>query len=500
MNAGRLVLSVSASLIAILLCSCASSFSAKDQKRINDLYYSNQLDKAAEESAKISTKEDDRKDQEALLWHLEAGSINMDAGKMADSIECLARAEKLLYRFDGQGRMLLHRPGNLTYTGMKSDRITLGMLKAFYYFSKDKLEDSLVEVRRTRVNQFNYLLNDADPDILAYDTTYAGTDAAPYKMKDVLADQLKTQAFNQTGMNQSFQEYRERKRPELSIMFNPMAFYLSAIGYYWEDNYDEAVIDLKYLHRMWPENELFARDYATLLKLNGDPVPDYLRNVKAWDHMMNDNVVFVIYAQGKAPRWENKTKKFQLPNCVSATWTFPKPVFFNSAINTIAINTDGKRIAETIPFADLNDIMRDEYWQLYMPEMVNDAVAKIKAQTAAHEAAKANLAITMATPYPNAAAQAMAIASAQAMVEATKHIDISNAEWRAWSTVARHYQLAHFKIPDGRSIELYLPGDEKEKNGRLLKQIQLSQDSYRAVIYVREINGKYVVKVWELRD
>ena len=136
-------------LLTVLLAlagGCRSDFTRQDQQKLQQLYYSGDLDRAAELSMKMSDAENGETGREALLWHLEAGSINLDAGRFDEALTALERAEKLFWLFDRQGRIRLHRPGTATYHGYRNDRLVLGMLKFFTYFSRGELEDALVEI------------------------------------------------------------------------------------------------------------------------------------------------------------------------------------------------------------------------------------------------------------------------------------------------------------------------------------------------------------------
>ena len=133
-----------AGVLAALLCGCRADYTRSDQEHLRTLYYSNRLADAAAFSMKMSDAEDGETSRNALLWHLEAGSVNLDAGNFDEALTALERAEKLLWLFDRQGHIRCHEPGALTYRGYRSDRMILGMLKFFAYFSKGELEDALV--------------------------------------------------------------------------------------------------------------------------------------------------------------------------------------------------------------------------------------------------------------------------------------------------------------------------------------------------------------------
>ena len=219
-----------AGVLAALLCGCRTDYTRSDQEQLRTLYYSNRLADAAAFSMKMSDAEDGETSRNALLWHLEAGSVNLDAGNFDDALTALERAEKLLWLFDRQGHIRCHEPGALTYRGYRSDRMILGMLKFFAYFSKGELEDALVEVRRVRSGQYQYLLRESDPHLREYDRENYGKKVPPYRIGQLMRDNLNRGTFEAAGMQKEFGEYRDRLRPQLAALFNPLACYLSAVG------------------------------------------------------------------------------------------------------------------------------------------------------------------------------------------------------------------------------------------------------------------------------
>ena len=153
-TAGRLALCLTGGIALLLLSACGTVYTQADQERVAGLYYSNRLDEASVKASEMSDEFQGETGGNALLWHIEAGSANMDAGKYGESLKHLRRAEKLLYLHDSQGKLDLQSPGRASYSGFRSDRILLSMFKFFDYLSKDQFEDALVEIRRMRQSQY----------------------------------------------------------------------------------------------------------------------------------------------------------------------------------------------------------------------------------------------------------------------------------------------------------------------------------------------------------
>ena len=484
-----------AGVLAALLCGCRTDYTRSDQEQLRTLYYSNRLADAAAFSMKMSDAEDGETSRNALLWHLEAGSVNLDAGNFDEALTALERAEKLLWLFDRQGHIRCHEPGALTYRGYRSDRMILGMLKFFAYFSKGELEDALVEVRRIRSGQYQYLLRESDPHLREYDRENYGKKVPPYRIGQLMRDNLNRGTFEAAGMQKEFGEYHDRLRPQLAALFNPLAFYLSAVGYYWDNEFDEAALDLKYLHQLQPGNELFNRDYATVLRLLDEKLPPELEKTKPWNYSLTDDLAVVILAQGVPPGWKDRRATVRLPDYVPGHWKFSEPEFVSSAGLRLSAAGGGETFRGS-ELADLNAVFRDEFWQLTMPSLVRSASAAIKAMTAENNRAKVALAALLASK--DFEGKALAVAAAQARVASTSSVSIDETDWRRWVTVAQQYQVLHLPIPQDRKVTVEV-ADAKGKT-LFRRQLEFDRDTTRAVVYVREIGGKFHLKQWSTME
>lgn len=484
-----------AAVILCVLCGCRAPHTRDDQERLSDLYYSGRIAEAADFSMKMSDSENGETGRNALLWHLEAGSVSLDAGNSDDALTALERAEKLLWLFDSQGHIRCHEPGELTYRGYRSDRMVLGLLKFFAYFSRGELENALVEVRRVRSGQYQYLLRESDPYLREYDRVNYGRKAPPYRIGMLMQDHLLLETFNAAGMQREFGEYSEHLRPRLAALFNPLAFYLSAVAYCWDNEFEEAALDLKYLHQIQPDNELFSRDYATVLRLLDEKVPDDLAKTGSWKHSLTDNLVLVILARGVPPGWSERSATVRLPEHVPAYWSFSAPQFSDGGEMRLTASAGGETFRGG-DMVDLNSVIRDEFWQLTMPALVRGAVSSIKAMTAANNLAKAHLAALLASG--DFEGRAAAIAVAQAEVAMTSSVTVDAADWRRWVTVAGQYQAAHLPIPADRLVTVEVTD---AGGGTLFRQrLRFGRDATRAVVYIREIGGKFYLKQWSTME
>jgi len=483
-------------LLALAAAGCRTAYTPENQAELARLYYSGDVEGAARCASAISESEKDETSGPALLWHLEAGSVNLDAGRYGESKRCLERAEKLLYLFDGSSPRF-HRPGLRTYRGTRSDRLLLHLLKGFNYLEENRLEDFLVEIRRLRTEQFRYVLDEADPGIRAYEAKNSGRSGVhPLAMRTLAAGRGdKSLIFRASQLNDAYLEYSRRRRPLLPLLYNPLAFYLSALGYVFENDYEEAVIDFRYLLMLDPKNRLYRQDCASLLRALGDGLPESLKGTPQGD-VPDDQVVCFIVGRGVPDAWASRRLTYKLPGKVPTDWSFSYPDYHAQSDPGFSVLLGGKTAAAGTHLADLSEIANEEYWQLTFPGMVDRAYKATLAMTAAHEAAKASLAAALAMPSSDY--KPIAVASARMGVAATSRAAISEREWRRWITLPRSYSVAHVRLPlPGSSRRMTLAvntSDGRTQNFGL----DFAPETNRAVVYLREIgNGKFVLKKWE---
>ena len=488
---------LAAAAAAVAVAGCRPVYDAAYQQELANRYYGGDLAGAAKYAAAISHDEKDETTGHALLWHLEAGSVNLDAGNREESMRCLERAEKLLYLMDGSSPRF-HRPGDANYRGYRSDRLLLHLLKGFNYLDEGRLEDFLVEIRRLRAEQFRYVLTEADPEIRGYEAANFGkTGVPPFAMRDVLGDRDKLGVFQASGLNGEYTEYSQRRRPRLPLLYNPLGFYLSALGYAIDNEYEEAVIDFRYLLMLDPENRLYRQDCAALIRALGDQPPEELRNVEKNVSVPADQTVCVIVARGCPAGWQTRRLTYRLPGKVPTDWTFSFPEYRALPDPGFSVKSDDTVLATGSHLVDLSEVLNEEYWQRTFPRMVDKAYQATIAMTVAHEAAKASLAAALALPHDNKA-KPLIVASARLAVASTRIAFVKDVEWRRWVTLPRSYSVAHVQLPPPgttRKLTVAVNGtDGKISNFEL----EFSPEANRAFVYLREVNqDKFVIKKWE---
>lgn len=486
---------LSVGVAALAVAGCRSEYRAEHQQVLADKYYGGDITGAARYASAISDSERHETDRSALLWHLEAGNANLDAGNYEESMRCLNRAEKLIYLLDGSTPRL-HRPGMSTYRGTHSDRLLLHLLKGFNYLADGKVEDFLVEIRRLRAEQFRYVLTEANPEIRRYEAEHFGKRGVPpLAMRHVLGNGAKKAIFDASGLNGEYTEYSRRRRPKLPLLCNPLGFYLSALGYAIDNEYEEAVIDFRYLLLLDPENKLYRQDCAALIRALGDKLPDELRNAEKTAVPADGTVCFIV-ARGRPDPWESRRIVYTLPGYVPTDWAFSFPVYRPVVDPGFSVRRGDAVLATGSHLVDLSELLSEEYWQYTFPRMVDHAYAATAAMTAAHRTAQASLAAAMA--MPDKEWKPLAIASAQLAVAATSRAQYREVEWRRWVTLPRSYSVAHVQLPPGGTPRRMTLVANTVGGEPASFELDFSPETNRAVVYLREVDqGKYLLKKWE---
>lgn len=493
MNWKHLKLALFATFVLIFFCGCASKYNKEYHEKMSSAFYTGDTATAFSMAKEASDAEIAEYDENALFWHFEYASTALHNDDYINSFLGLKRAEKLLYLYDRQGHSDYQRPGKVDYVGLRAERLILNTLKVFNYFQQDNFEDALMEIRRLRVAQFDYLQNAVDPEIKVYEEMFSSKVLPSKKMNDILSSQTSARAvYYELALPE---EFNAQKRPSLALMSNPLGFYMSALGYYFDDDYEEALIDLKYLLELDPDNELYQKDYVTLLRAMHDDVPKQYEKVKSHDYALNDKLVVVIFAHGFPMGWETKQANFKLPGMVPAYWKLSYPAKSQNALLdfTVVTNQGQKKLSKLV---DLQDVLFDEYCQEILPQMLKSTAAAIEGMTAAHIAAQASLAAAYAISDPKA--RSIAIISAAAAVNSTKDITLNHTEWRNWMTIANKYNVGHLPIPSDGKINIEI----KNVNGEVFakQNFEIKKDVNRAIIYVRVMGNKVYSKLYESFD
>jgi len=433
-----------------------------------------------------------------LMWRLEDGNLKFENGNYADSLKTFEASEAIIKEFDQRATVSMRdvgseagsamtNPAALPYRGFYYERILLNTVKALDYFALGNPGDAMVELRRLREYQ-KQLTKQFAEDLKAEEKEIA-------KGKQVSSQQAGC-GNNAKAQNDALSFANLQKTPEIAAAFkettqkaanaygallNPFAVYMSALGYYCENNYAEALVDLRALYKMNPSNPLFARDYATVGRALNEqfPNPD-LNKIQPWPYSLKRNIVYVIFANGRGPALYQVKFHMVLPWVGYTGLAFPRYQFFPALWQGLGISAGGASL-RTIPVADMDAIAADEYNRRLPVMITRIVVSYLVKETAA-------LAATQAAQGNDYAYVGTLIATG-----IYKYL-FNTADTRCWETLPKEYQMVHFPIPADRRISLMPfpagPGSQPTV-------INLKNNTQVAIIYVRSVNGPLYIKVSE---
>jgi hypothetical protein len=489
-------------LIAFSICGCSSIIDAHKQKMgMMEMYDSGNFTSASEYVNKKAESHSGTGDQ--VMWALEAGTIDFDAGNYEQSLKHLEQAEQLIKDFDRRAEISFRDAGAeagsaltnlnaLPYRGFCYDRILLNSYKALAYFALNKPSAAMVELRRMRYTQ---------QEVYREFEQQIEQQRKEIELQQAENRKKSAEAGQQQNGEVSFDAIRRSKQVEAVIkdlevrsenaygaMMNPFATYMSALGFLYQGNYGEAVVDFRNLYRMNKNNPLTNRDYVSVAtRLGGERLPEELAQVKPLDYPLDRNIVFVIFANGRGPALIQEKFWLILPWVGYTGLAFPRYEYYKAFFQKLEIcGGGGSKPVDTLLLADMNKIASQEYKQR-LPVMITRIVISYLTKEVA------SLAITQVA----AAGDPWVQLGAYAATGVYKYL-FNTADTRCWETLPGQYQLAHIPIPPDRKLSITpVPQTSAAKSF----EVQLKNDTRFAIVYVRAIEaGAFTYKTFEFNQ
>ena len=480
-------------------CGCSSIVDSREQKRdIADAYVKGKLKSASD---MVNEKSKSRKDSgDAVMWFLESGLINFEAGKYQESLKHFENAEAMLSEYDDRATVSVRDSGaevgsavtNLNaipYRGFCYDRILLNVYKAMVYFAMHKPDAAGVELRRMRETQKNIERKFSDEIEKARKETEAANLKNKQQTKDLAKKNPKvnpTVSFKSLLKNKDIRkayiESGQKSEKAYGNFMNPFSTYMSAVGYLFDQDYNEANVDFRNLYRMNPNNPLTNRDYVTCARRIGAKVPKALKNIPSWKHSLDKNIVFVIFANGRGPALKQVKIQLVLPFVGYTGIAFPVFEYFKRNIKRINLEADSQKYC-TGQVVNMDNVVSQEYHER-LPTMITRLVVSYLVKETA------SLIMVQSMKEHGDAAQFIAYGATGVY----KYL-FNTADTRCWESLPGEYQIVHFPIPKDRKVKIALPGPEAK-----LQTIKISDKTNFSIIYIRGINDKVIaIKTIELK-
>lgn len=481
-----------------LLCGCSSIVDGHTQKAPMMAQYLTGNPKEAEKE--FTERAADRTGTgDELMWRLDEANVKFENGDYPGSLKAFERSEALVKDFDSRATVSVRdvgaeagsamvNPNAIPYRGFCYERILLNTVKALDYFALGNPADAMVELRRLREYQKQLSKRFADDLKAEEKEIQQGTQASAQQMgakaTSAQTDALSFGSIQKTpAIAEAVAETDRKAANAYGALLNPFAVYMSALGYYAENNYAEALVDLRSLYKMSPNNPLFVRDYVTVGRTLSENFPDAsLHRIQPWSYSLKNNIVYVIFANGQGPSLYQVKFEMVLPWVGYTGLAFPRYAYHPALWQGLAI-TAGGVTERTIPVADIDAVAADEY-RRRLPVMITRIVisylVKETAALAATEAARHN-------------GNEYAYWGTMLATSIYKYM-FNTADTRCWETLPKEYQMLHFPIPANRQVGI-LPFPAAA--GSQPTVIHLKNTTRFAIIYVRSVNGPVSIKVCE---
>ena len=468
-------------LISLILFSCSTVVDSHKQKKalMNDFEKGN-LQKLGN---KIKSKsESSGKSCDQLMWNLEYGSYYFLTGDYKQSLREFEIAEKLLKDYNsraivnvrGIGAEVASAVTNLNalpYKGFAYDRVMLNCYKALNYFALQKTEDGLVELCRLRNTQ------------KAIEKSFRKEIASERKMIIAKNKQLSKKVAEQavkksTSAQNIFSKIKKNSEITYGNLLNPFATYLSALGYLYEGNKTEALVDFRNLYRMEKDNNYINQSYVNLLVKLNEKIPKELLKYKK-KNVVEKNI-YVIFANGRAAAYEQRKFWLVLPYVGYTGLAFPSIIFYKNFITGVKLFVDDKNY-NLEKLTNMDAVISEEYKNRLIPMITRIAVSYLVKELASYAAVKVtqnedknkNLNLEEVFMYIGTGVY--------------KYI-FNTADTRSWELLPKEYLIASVAMPKNHLLKLQiLP------NGGSL-DFKLREKSSFVIIYIRSNSHKVLTK------
>ncbi len=423
-----------------------------------------------------------------LMWNLEAGTVFFQTDKYQKSLEQFVKAENLIKNYDSRASINARGVGAeigsaftnlnaLPYKGFCYDRIMLNCYKALNYFALGKNEDALVELRRLRNTQ-KEITKHFRHEIAKY------RKEAEQKNSELTNQVSENSIANSISMQNIYKKINANNEKSYGNLLNPFATYFSAIGYLYEGNKSEALVDFRNLYRMEKNNDYVNQKYVQLATELNEEIPKELTKYLKNNNIKNSNL-FVIFANGRTAAYKQNKFWLILPYVGYTGLAFPSIVFNRNDIAGCNVLIDNKKFTMA-KLASMDSVISEEYKNLLAPMITRIAVSYVTKEVASYAAVRA-------VQENKKNGNDLAEIATYVGTGIYKYI-FNTADTRSWELLPKEYYVAQLPIPKNHTLKLQaLP------NGGNLT-LKLKNETSFAIIYIRSNSHKVLTaKVFELK-
>jgi len=366
-----------------------------------------------------------------LLYLLEGGMILHCRGAREQSNEILAQADGLIRKdreravvslSQGTAQLgsLLVNEKTIPYRGAPFEQVLVQTFKATNYLFLQDNEGARVEIRRSfATQQENRRLHQKELQRMEQEAGSRGLQP-----------------------NRLFQDASPHYRDQEAILSrarnpyeDPFAYYLSAVVYELNREYNDALIDLKRVEALRPGVPFVQNDLLRMAQRSGleDEVP---RSVPSglkprFPLKGAEGELILIFECGMAPRKAQITINLPIPDVGIVPLAFPKYECVPSRIQRAALTTaDGRRLGETYVLTDVEALavrnLMDRMEILVLKQAIRASAKGAMAKTAGDQGGVVG-----------------------AVLSNTYNLVTEQADLRSWLTLPQNIQVARVLLPVG---------------------------------------------------
>jgi hypothetical protein len=292
-----------------------------------------------------------------LVYTLEDATVSHTEGKLAESNKGFSDAEALIRNQEqkavisasqtaAQGASILLNEKTIPYGGEPFEKVLVNTYKALNYLLLGEFEDARVEVRRSFARQKENRERHA-------------------KELQEMEDQAQRKRIRS---QEYYREISSRYGDQAAIgqrvanlYEDPFAYYLSALVYELNGEYNDSYVDLKRVQTLYPGIPCVENDLLRAAKRSG--MRDELRR---WERTLGRTVkepqstegeLVLIFECGMAPRKTEIKIPLFIPNVGVIAIAFPKYEVLPNRIDHAALFTqEGSLLGKSYTFTDLEAI------------------------------------------------------------------------------------------------------------------------------------------------
>ncbi|MEW6443308.1 MAG: hypothetical protein AB1640_20420 [bacterium] len=367
-----------------------------------------------------------------LVWLLEGAMVLHTDGRLEQSNEVLARSEELIEHYEqkavvsvtdtaSQGASLVLNEKTIPYEGEPFEKVLVNTYKAMNDLFLRRYEEARVEIRRSFARQ--------QENRRRHEEEMRRLEARARR------ERVEPDAYIR-GTEPYYRDQQEILRRVKNPYEDPFAYYLSALIYELNGEYNDAYIDLERIQEIRPGVPCVEDDLLRMASQAGlsDAYRTWSEALKRTARVPGKDQaeVFVFFETGMAPRKQEIRVPLPIPNVGILSLALPKYAHVPSRIAQAALyGPDGSLLGETSVLTDLEAVAVRNLDDR-MPALLIKQVLRASAKGA-----------VAATAQDQGGALGALAANVYNWVS-------EQADLRCWTTLPRTLQAARMSLPAGR--------------------------------------------------